>query len=234
LKRNEPRVYEVPSGVLRAGKNVVVVRLEDLGGGGGIHGDKEGMFIETAGKGKIRLDGNWKFEVEKEYNSKNLLEFKETSIAEVFANNYLNRNKNIEVSSSSQNGSATVVKIGVIKNEMKYDLKSFSVEAGKPVEIVFENLDFMQHNLVIAQIGALKTVGEAADKLASDPKAAEMDYVPRIPEVLFATKLVDPQKTERLSFIAPEKEGDYPFVCTFPGHWSIMNGIMKVVPRKNL
>jgi azurin len=115
---------------------------------------------------------------------------------------------------------------------MKYDIKTFTVEAGKPVEIVFENLDFMQHNFVIGKAGSLKTIGEAADKLASQARGAEMQYVPDIPEVLFATKLVDPQKTERLTFVAPEKEGDYPYVCTFPGHWSIMNGVMKVVSKK--
>ena len=61
---------------------------------------------------------------------------------------------------------------------MKYDLKTFTVEAGKPVEIIFENPDFMQHNLLIVQPGSLETVGKAADKLASDPKGAEMNYVP--------------------------------------------------------
>jgi azurin len=116
---------------------------------------------------------------------------------------------------------------------MKYDLKSFTVEAGKPVEIVFENPDFMQHNIVIAQVGALQTVGKEADRLASDPKGGGMNYVPNIPQVLFSTRLVNPQETVKLNFIAPLKEGDYPYVCTFPGHWSLMNGIMKVVAKKS-
>jgi azurin len=107
-------------------------------------------------------------------------------------------------------------------------LKEFTVEAGKPVEIIFENPDFMQHNLLITQIGSLETVGKAADKMAGDPKGAEKNYVPELPEVLFSTKLVNPQQTVTLRFIAPTKAGDYPFVCTFPGHWSIMNGTMKV------
>ena len=55
-----------------------------------------------------------------------------------------------------------------------------------------------------------------------------------IPEVLFSTKLVNPQQTVTLRFTAPSKTGDYPFVCTFPGHWSIMNGTMKVVSGKPL
>ena len=115
---------------------------------------------------------------------------------------------------------------------MKYDLKTFAVEAGKPVEIIFENPDFMQHNLVITQPGTLEIVGKAADKLASSPTGADQQYVPDMPEVLFSTKLVNPQQTVRLRFIAPENAGDYPYVCTFPGHWSIMNGVMKVVNSK--
>ena len=92
----------------------------------------------------------------------------------------------------------------------------------------------MQHNLVIGQIGSLQTIGKAADKIASDPKGAEKNYVPELPEVLFSTKLVNPQQTVTLRFTAPAKTGDYPFICTFPGHWSIMNGVMKVVSAKVL
>jgi azurin len=29
--------------------------------------------------------------------------------------------------------------------------------------------------------------------------------------------------------VVPDQAGDYPFVCTFPGHWRLMTGIMKVV-----
>ena len=150
----------------------------------------------------------------------------------MFADNNLNK---VDLSETTTSASgATVIKLKVIKNEMKYDLKEFTVEAGKPVEIIFENPDFMQHNLVIAQIGSLETVGQAADKMASDPNGAEKHYVPALPQVLFATKLVNPQQTETLRFVAPAKVGDYPYVCTFPGHWSIMNGVMKVVPAKSL
>jgi azurin len=152
--------------------------------------------------------------------------FDGTSIGKLFADNNLNEVKTPEQRSSPDG--TTVIKIKVIKNEMKYDVKSFEVKAGEQVEIVFENPDFMQHNLVIAKRGTLNTIGAAADKLASDPKGAELNYVPQIPEVLFSTSLVNPQETVKLRFTAPTEPGDYPFICTFPGHWSIMNGIMKV------
>ena len=230
-KHTDKRVYEVSAGVLKTGRNVIIVRVEDIGGNGGIYGKPEEMFIQIGGK-KISLAGNWKFEVEREYGTKSQSVFKDISIGELFADNYAGKLELNEPSGATADGATTVIKIKVIKNEMKYDLKSFTVEAGKPVEIVFENPDFMQHNLVIAQIGALETVGKAADKLASDPKGAERQYVPDIPEVLFATKLINPQKSEKLLFVAPQQVGDYPYVCTFPGHWAIMNGVMKVVAAK--
>ena len=223
------RVYKIPSGVLRTGKNIVVVRVEDTGGGGGIYGKEENMFIQT-GKKKTSLAGGWKYEIEKEYNSTNKDVFKDASIGEVFMKNYFNKPEQTE-SVVSANGT-TVIQLKVIKNQMKYDLREFTVEAGKPVEIVFENPDFMQHNLIIGQVGSLATIGKAADKLATSANGAEMNYVPNIAEVLFSTKLVNPQQTVRLVFTAPEKAGDYPYVCTFPGHWSIMNGVMKVVKGK--
>jgi azurin len=57
---------------------------------------------------------------------------------------------------------------------------------------------------------------------------AEKNYVPAIPQVIAATPLVNPDGTYRLRFTAPAQTGNYPYVCTFPGHWRIMNGIMKV------
>lgn len=121
------------------------------------------------------------------------------------------------------------VKIAVVKNAMKYDTKTFTVKAGSMVEIEFTNPDFMQHNLLILQKGSLEKVGAAADKLAQDPKGIDQNYVPKIPEVLFSTKLINPEETFKLKFRVPADAGDYPFICSFPGHWRIMNGIMKVV-----
>jgi azurin len=40
--------------------------------------------------------------------------------------------------------------------------------------------------------------------------------------------LVNPGQTYTLTFKAPAKVGDYPYVCTFPGHWTLMNGVMHV------
>jgi len=86
----------------------------------------------------------------------------------------------------------------------------------------------MQHNLVIAMPGTMDKVGAAADALARDPKGADMNYVPKMPEIIAATRLVDPESSESLVFRAPTTPGEYVYICTVPGHWRIMNGIMIV------
>lgn len=124
--------------------------------------------------------------------------------------------------------SALVVKVGVIPHEMKYNVPSFKVKAGQAVILDFENKDFMQHNLIITQPGTLEKVGKAADDMARDPKGLEKNYIPEMPEIIIASKLVDPETVETLMFYAPSKPGEYPFICTVPGHWRIMNGKMIV------
>lgn len=116
----------------------------------------------------------------------------------------------------------------VVPDLMKFELDTFSVQSGQKVILELDNLDGMQHNLLIGMPGSLKKIGEAADAMLSDPKASEKHYVPEIPEVLFSTPLVDPGDIYSLEFIAPKEPGMYPFVCTFPGHWRMMSGIMIV------
>ncbi|MBD3628537.1 PVC-type heme-binding CxxCH protein [Cyclobacterium sp.] len=132
-----------------------------------------------------------------------------------------------EVASGSTAGAVTI-KMGVIQHEMKFDKPTFTVKAGQQVTIDFVNDDFMQHNLLIGKAGSLETIGKAADALARDPNGMEMNFVPKIPEVLAATPLVNPETSESLVFTAPTEPGEYPYLCTVPGHWRIMNGIMIV------
>jgi uncharacterized protein len=118
--------------------------------------------------------------------------------------------------------------ISSVPEMIKFTKKEFTVEAGKKVEIVFENPDQMQHNMVIGAIGSMEKIGLAADKMITQADGKDKNYVPEIPEVLFFSPLVDPGKKVSLKFTAPSQNGSYPYVCTFPGHWRIMNGVMKV------
>jgi azurin len=103
-----------------------------------------------------------------------------------------------------------------------------TAKAGSVLQIVFKNPDHMQHNWVLIKPKSMEKVGAAADKLAMDPNGTKLNYVPRMPEVLQATPLINPGGEFTITFTVPNAAGDYPFVCTFPGHWRIMKGIMRV------
>lgn len=59
---NALRKYKIPSGVLKEGTNIITIRVEDTGGGGGVWGDPENVRLEVANQ-KLPLSGKWKFQV---------------------------------------------------------------------------------------------------------------------------------------------------------------------------
>jgi len=122
-----------------------------------------------------------------------------------------------------------VVRIQTVPEQLSFDLKWFAVEAGKPVQIVLFNPDAMPHNLIVSKPRSLQEVGTtgAAMPMPADPDAKA--FVPDSPLVLNATRLLKEGETERLGFTAPKEPGEYVYVCTFPGHWVRMYGVMLVV-----
>jgi putative heme-binding domain-containing protein len=122
-----------------------------------------------------------------------------------------------------------VVLIHTVEEEMRYDVPWFAVEAGRDIQVVLKNEDLMPHNLVFTTPGSLQDV--AIEGSALGPKIGESgkQYVPASPNVVFASKMVASEKFERMTFKAPSEPGEYPYVCTFPGHWLRMYGVMVVV-----
>lgn len=59
---NQPRMYAVSSKLLTPGVNVIAIRVEDTGQGGGIHGDPDLLYVKTA-SGTTSLAGDWQFQV---------------------------------------------------------------------------------------------------------------------------------------------------------------------------
>lgn len=121
-----------------------------------------------------------------------------------------------------------VIQLSTVSSQMAYDKLIISISAGSQVSLVFSNPDEMPHNVVIIKPGTNEIVGKAADALAGMKDGYAKNFVPDIPEVLFSTPLVITGGTFTLEFTAPEKPGEYPFICTFPGHWQIMKGIIRV------
>lgn len=129
------------------------------------------------------------------------------------------------------NSSQITISIVALAGQMAYDKTEFTVRAGQKVEIIFTNEDEMQHNLLVIRPGTLTEVGEMAEEMAREPDGFTKNFIPDTKDVLWATPLLDSNSNYSLTFTAPAAPGEYPFVCTFPGHWRIMNGIMTVVEK---
>ena len=122
-----------------------------------------------------------------------------------------------------------VIRLGVVTDQMLFDKDRIAAQAGKPVEILFENGDIMPHNFVVTRPGALEEVGLLAESSSTQPGALERHYVPSTDKILVASKLLAPRDSEKIRFTAPSKPGVYPYVCTYPGHWRRMYGAFYVV-----
>ncbi len=109
---------------------------------------------------------------------------------------------------------------------LKFNTSLLTVKAGSKAKLTFNNTDDMLHNVVITTPGDADEVGKLA--LTMGLNGERMNYVPNTPKVLFHTLLLQPGKSETIYFTAPAKPGEYPFICSYPGHYLIMRGVMKV------
>ncbi|OJY85512.1 MAG: hypothetical protein BGP14_13650 [Sphingobacteriales bacterium 44-15] len=123
----------------------------------------------------------------------------------------------------------TVIRLTAVSGRMAFDKTSITVTAGREIALIFENTDGMPHNVVILTPGSTEKAGKAAEAMAAQKDGYEKSFIPNIPEVLFAMPLVSSGKNFRLDFKAPRKPGEYPFICSFPGHWQTMKGVINVV-----
>lgn len=95
----------------------------------------------------------------------------------------------------------------------------------QPIRIEFLNPDATPHNFVLVQPDSLEEVGLAANEMAKDPIAAQNgQFIPRSNKIIAHTKMLKQGEKEFLRFKAPKKSGIYPYLCSFPGHWTIMKG----------
>jgi azurin len=119
------------------------------------------------------------------------------------------------------------VVIRPVGDQLEFDTAEFTARAGQTLTIIFENTatsEAMSHNVVVLTTGAdINRLGAAAMAAGE-----AMDYVPDDPAVVAATPLAAPGETVEVTFTVPDQPGAYPFVCTFAGHYVMMQGIMQV------
>jgi uncharacterized protein len=228
--RGNMPAYDVPAGTLRPGANQITVRIQNNRNDGGFVGTADAMFLQV-GDNKVAIAGPWKYRVERQTNVGAFYTRPGELAAHVAftAAGGLSGAAGAALKPVAPQAPDVVLRIAAVPGQLKFDLAELTVTAGQLVEVVFANPDAMQHNFVLGAQGSLEQIGAAADTLAQSPAGLAQQYIPEIPQVLFSTKLIEPGQTSTFQFRAPSDPGKYPYVCTFPAHWRVMNGVLNVL-----
>lgn len=126
----------------------------------------------------------------------------------------------------SDTSKITKVRINTVVEKLKFDVESFSVKAGKKIELTFVNPDALPHNIVFVKPGTADVVGNAAAAMGAD--GFKNGFIPKSDDIIIHSKMLDFKQQQVLTFNAPNTAGIYQFICTFPGHAQIMRGTMIV------
>ena len=115
-----------------------------------------------------------------------------------------------------------------VRNAMRYDVGRIEAPAGATVRLVMDNATTtspaMVHNVVVvSDPGAVRRVAEGA--------AREADNIPDDPAIVAYTPLSGPGERTAVVFTMPPP-GEYPFLCTYPGHWQTMQGVLVSTPAE--
>lgn len=115
-------------------------------------------------------------------------------------------------------------------DQMKFSVASIEAKPGEQLKVVLKNIgtlpkEAMGHNWVLLKKGMDPVAFGAA---AAGARAT--DYVPENQKanVIAHTKLLGPKQEDAVTFAVPSEPGDYPFLCSFPGHFALMKGVLTV------
>lgn len=113
---------------------------------------------------------------------------------------------------------------------LQFAQRELACHAGERISLTLENGDLIPHNWVLGKAGTDETIADLAERNVTAPSAYASSYVPPTADVLAHTRLTNPGQSTVIHFTAPAAAGDYPYLCTFPGHTKVMRGVLHVVP----
>ena len=111
---------------------------------------------------------------------------------------------------------------------MLFDKKVIKVNSGEKVTLTLNHVgkmgkNFMGHNFVL-----LKKDVDVDDFAQRAIQARDNEYIPEGDEIIVTTKMLGGGESDTIVFDAPEP-GKYIFICTFPGHYQLMQGEFIVI-----
>lgn len=113
---------------------------------------------------------------------------------------------------------------------MKFDVKEITVAKScrkftvKLVHVGKLPKAAMGHNWVLTRDADFDAVTRAAAAAG-----AAKDYIPADPRVIAHTRLLGGGESDAVTFdVSRLAAGTYTYFCSFPGHWAMMRGVLKL------
>lgn len=134
--------------------------------------------------------------------------------------------KTVTEATETIDGSTRIIDISSTGIALSYDLTEIRMKSGERIVIRYKNASDMAHNLVIVKSESdIHQVGIAAISAMQD------EFIPKSEQdrILAASRLAYPGDTVFVTFTAPGP-GVYPYICTFSGHFTMMQGRIMVEP----
>lgn len=133
------------------------------------------------------------------------------------------QNNTSSSASSKEDSDVTEVTL-LATDQMKFNKSEIKVPAGKTVRLTLRHtgtmdIKVMGHNFVLLTQGTeIPSFAQKATEFADN------QYIPEDAENVIAyTELLGGGQSDTIEFEAPEP-GTYNFLCSFPGHYSLMKG----------
>ncbi len=117
-------------------------------------------------------------------------------------------------------------------DNMKYNATNFTVSVGETITLNMKNIGTlpataMSHDVIILKPGSSVADFGNAVAMAKDFKVANLPDDKKA-WIIAETKMLGPGEADKITFTLSE-EGEYPFLCSFPGHYGTMQGNIKAV-----
>lgn len=123
-------------------------------------------------------------------------------------------------------------------DQMQYDKNTLTVPAGAEVTVKVKNIgtmakEMMAHNFVLLVSGVTAQEFGTACAVKENGATAENSYIPTAENlvaqiVAYTPGQAGPGETVEVTFTAPASPGSHEYLCTFPGHWAVMRGVLTV------
>ena len=116
-------------------------------------------------------------------------------------------------------------------DDMKFSVTEIAAKRGETIKIQLKNVGTLPKMAMAHNVVVLKPTTNIAEFSQAGAMARDTNFIPPAMkgEVVASTELAGPGETVEVTFKVPATAGSYPFMCTFPGHYTAgMKGTLVV------